>query len=273
MITKHSTYLFYYFYIQRNEGAIKYLNQKTIIMRYSVILFVSIITILVAGFKDETKAQNITNYYEVKTIHRDSSFYFYETPKILKESRLKHYSETMELFNFYLLNNYSDYDHSKLLNYMPDTVTIKKQFSKMLKKDKKFSNLFFKCFNKDYNSSIHIDSLLKITSRFYYLHRHGGNISFHVCATVNEVLELPQSDISPVYNAFCFCVMANMSRENKSKIMAKLTKGANNDITDVELNSLKNNNYLKVMESPFLRDEIFLQYNKMKEYLNFDIIE
>jgi|WetSurMetagenome_2_1015567.scaffolds.fasta_scaffold71023_2 hypothetical protein len=211
----------------------------------------------------------ITKFFRL-TINSKYHFQYAKPDSLLTDLRLSAFASNLWSFNMYLYANYSiaATKEDTLTSLLSDTNNLKSVYKSLLQNDSRFRNIFYTSFNKVAIPSISIDSIQKILSRFYYLHRlQNGNIVLHICATINDVLKMKQTEYSPYYNAFCYMIV----RDQKPFDILN-TDYLLPETDDYTLEATKNKNYETIIEHPQIRQMIINEYESKKQYLNFQVI-
>jgi len=244
-----------------------------------LICLISVFVISVNLFS-QIEGHQITDFFKLNFYPKDGSFGSYADSDSLKNSELEDFGKTMYAFSQYLLTNYTDAgkgeNEKEIEQVLPDTVKAVKIFNKYMEGDIVFSKLYFDFLEKKEIPAIHIDSLIDISCRFYYLHRlPNGRIVMHMCAGINEVKKLPQNEFSPYYNAFAYSVIRNCGSDGVewlSSFESDLVYTADSKISDAELERLKNKNYEVLKSSEDFKKNIINEYLRRNQFLNFKLI-
>lgn len=215
-----------------------------------------------------------TNYNNVQGI--------WIRPDSLKyHPKYKEFGAKMYNFLEYLLEHYSEFDYEYkqyLDSLLPDKKIIEKKFEDTLVNDTLLSSLFSNTIMRKKMGSVSIDTVQKIISRFFYLFRYSdgdnkGKLTWRICIGINEVLELPQNEKSPYINAFCWTIVRTNEKLmdyffNEMIMHNQLSE----DISDEKLNEINHINYAKTIGSEEVREIIISEYERLKEYLNFELV-
>lgn len=210
--------------------------------------------------------------------HGEEGMYLYSMPDSSSRNLKWPVRDTaLWAFDMYLFDNHAmalrrEQELEKLL---PDTTTIRERFRVMLEQDTAFAGIFRQAMPDNRVPDIRIDSLLRIAAHFYYLHRLDDGVTAHVCTGINRVKELPQTQGSPYYAAFCYQVIR--SQEDPFAILYRAKDAAGDSIwnamPDELLHKAEQDIYRHAAADPDLRKQLMDAYNIKKRYLNFSIVE
>jgi len=243
-----------------------------------VCLMISMTTAYQLSSQDYKNDKCFTDFFYIKIESaKDHSYLYYDVDSMRKDGYYNEKFSALWAFNNYLFTNYSNIlrKDSTMARMIPDTLAIQKQFKAYLNEDFRFKEIFDKVIKHQNITPIYIDSLLKIASRFFLVHRSNGHVVFHLCALINDVLSLEQSENSPYYNAFCFMTIRNNVKnwDFFNKAIEPFKAEINDSISNERLEEIKNAVFAYLAKDEELRNMLLNEYNKKKEYLNFEIIE
>lgn len=225
--------------------------------------------------------KNFQDFFTVRIVSgKNSPYLLYYADSMKNDSYYHEYCSAMWAFNEYLFSNYSCIpgNDSVIAKLIPDTTAVKEKFNALLTEDTGFRNIFEKAIEKKEVAPVKIDSLMKIASRFFLVHRSRGEIVQHLCSTINKVQSLHQNENSPYYNAFCFMAIWN----NNNHIFDLFDQAVkpyfgelwgSKPISDDRLEEIKNDVFNYFATDKELRNILLKEYNEKKSYLNFKIIE
>ena len=223
----------------------------------------------------------VSDFFKLYFYPKESgSIGYFPDPDSLKNSRMEKFGENMYACSQYLFTNYSYAgkieSREAIKKALPDTIQAVNIFNNYLDSDTLFRQLYVNFLKKKEIPAIHIDSFMNIACRFFYLHRlPNQKIVMHTCAGINESHKLPQNEFSPYYNAFAFSVIRNSGEKGVewlSSFESDLVYSADTQISDTELEKLRNQNYEILKSSEDFRKNIINEYLRRKEFLNFKLI-
>nr|WP_321454284.1 hypothetical protein [uncultured Carboxylicivirga sp.] len=249
-------------------------------MKYRLKIAIAVITLLSScNSNNQNKDIELSEFYRVYFEQRGDKMRLYtEADSLNANLQLKDFGNSMWAYNDYLFRNNSKtiklYSHFKSL--LPDTSAIKQEFKTSLKKDIEFKELFKQSLINKNIPSITIDSLSVIASRFYLVHRIRNQVYIHLCANINEVQSLEQNKFSPYYNAFCFMTirMNDEASDLASTLLTPYSAELDNqeNISDERFLEIKNEVFETASKNKQLQDVLIKEYNKKKEFLNFELV-
>jgi len=228
----------------------------------------------------QKEGYQISDFFKLNFYHQEDGLGFFEDADSLNNTDLEEFGNTMYAFSQYLLANYTDAGKRQnardIKQALPDTIGAAQVFNTYLERDTVFQKMYFDFLEKKEIPFIHIDKLVEIACRFYYLHRlENGKIVMHICARINEVKEMPQNKYSPYYNAFAYSVIRNSGCDDVdwlSSFESDLVYNADSAISNEELKHLKNKNYEVLKASQDFKKNIINEYLRRNQYLNFRLI-
>ena len=241
-------------------------------MKFSKLIILVLCLLQISKLNGQNNQPDITRFYKL-TINTKYNYQYVEPDSLLKNPKYSAYGSNMWAFNMYLFENYSiESSKSDLLDSLLfDTLNLRLKHNELLMKDIAFQKIFFDAYNKNPIPSIHVDSIQKIMARFFYLHRlPNRKIETHLCATINEVLKMNQTEYTPYYNAFCYMVLRNQKPFDKLNMY--ITTTLPQDIDDTLVEEARIKNYEILSKNPILRQMIIDEFESKKAFLNFTIL-
>ncbi|MGY6562471.1 MAG: hypothetical protein ACXITV_10220 [Luteibaculaceae bacterium] len=221
-----------------------------------------------------TAQDKVSDYYRLNFHNYQGVIDFYAEPDTISLNIDIEYGKQMFAFNVFLYEKYSRaakyQDNFYLL--LPDTNEIKLEHTTILNEDTAFSALYFNSLHGKEIPDIHLDTLLNIVSKFFYLHRENGRAFAHICAGINGLHELKDSQYSPYYYAFSFMVIYNERAILKLKsFVADLPLNFESEISEIDIQNAKEVVYENVLHDPEIKALLLETYYAKQEFLNFKI--
>lgn len=237
--------------------------------------------VIVLGYASafaQTAPQLPMDRYDVHFGEQEGEYYFYIAPDSLTGHAEWHPRDTaMWAFDLYLFDNYAEaaYDQYLWENLLPDTARVRSAFQHALGKDTAFAELYQGSFRPSNASIVHIDTLMRIAARFYYLHRTGTTgLDLHLCTGINRVKELTQDEDGSYYAAFCYQAIRDMDdpylyyRKAKEALPDPLYEDMPTDRILVAEQGL----YDLIAEDAGLREFLLAEYSRKKQWLCFQVV-
>jgi hypothetical protein len=176
----------------------------------------------------------------------------------------------------YLHSIYSDsYGLQFKLEYlMPDIEKIRSELNTSLNKDTAFQKIYMASIERSTVPAIHMDSLMPIAARFFYVHRMGQKVYQQICVGTNEVLEMPQTEFTPYYNAFCYMAIYGHDEPFSffQKAVGEQVEELRGPISDERLRYFTDMVYATLEKNEELRSLLVQEYEAKKEHLNFTLV-
>lgn len=180
-------------------------------------------------------------------------------------------------YHSYLFDNYAKvYDEDQdLLALLPDTVAMRTKFHALLDADTAFQRLYMRSIDYDTIRPLPLDSAMRITSHFFYLHRENGRPTVHICTGINEIKEMSGVSDHPQYAAFCYMVIREM--EDPYALLGQVIEPYRAELKenppDERLSELEHVVYDTLARSSELRKAVLDTYGRKAEYLNFKLLK
>jgi hypothetical protein len=217
-----------------------------------------------------------SDFYNLVFYTEDGKVGFYETPIEEHENpKFSAFASNMKGYLVYLISNYSELPKSnvELEELLPDSIKIKEHFEELLNKDDSFNKILFNVYKRKEIPPVHVDSILKKISRFYYVHSSRGVSTAHLCAGINGIKEFKHDESSPYYDAFSFMVIYNdFGMKKFSQSLEPIRSELNKSIPEERVLEIRNKVYEFILNDIEMRNYIIKEYNDKKEYLNFKLV-
>lgn len=243
----------------------------------SILLLISIVVAIGASAQEFWTGDRFSDLFTVRMIGDEGDQYLsFDPDSMLADPNLSARCTALWPALMYLHSMHSDaYGlQFKLEEWIPDIERIRNELNASLDRDTAFQKIYLAAINRSIVPPIHVDSLMKIVSRFFYVHRSEGKVVQHVCVGINEVLELPQTQHTPFYNAFAYQAVHRLDdpfgfiREAVGDDVEELRR----PITDERLRYFTERVYSFLEKNDELRDHVIKEYEATKEHLNFQMI-
>ncbi|MEO8734595.1 MAG: hypothetical protein ABI373_09715, partial [Flavobacteriales bacterium] len=166
-------------------------------------------------------------------------------------------------------------EDQQLLAILPDTIAMRKQFHGSLTADTAFQRIYMRSIEPQELEPLPLDSALRITAHFFYLHRLHGNPTMHICTGINKVKEMSEAVDHPYYAAFGYMVIRDM--EDPDALFYQAMKPFDDELkvnpSDERLIEMQHAVYDTLAHSPELRKAVLDTYEQKSRYLNFKLVK
>ena len=237
-----------------------------------------LILVIAVLFTQATKAQDLPSLFTFKVDkHDDRRYASFEPDSVPTDTKLRLRCAALWNYHDYLYQNYANASMkgSVMRALYPDSVAIRRQFRKYLEADTAFTALYLRSFQSDRIAPLHIDSALRIASRFFYVHRVDGDPTVHFCIGINKVKEMGDTYTHPHHAAFCYMALREMDdalalyKAVRGPFAEEVKKG----VSDLRLVEIEHEIYERIAALPELRDLLLGSYQRKAKYLTFDLRE
>lgn len=192
-------------------------------------------------------------------------------------ARLEARFSALWAYHAYLYDNYAEAfkREGDLLKLLPDQKAVRNRYDELLMADTAFQRLLAPSLDGPRVAPLHIDSALRITAHFYYVHREGKKVVTHVCTGFNRVQVLGTSFDAAHHAAFGYMVVRNMQDPYSPymPVIEPYREEMRDGPTDERVKELEQLVYERMAQSPELRTAIITEYERNKEYLPFELVQ
>ena len=180
-------------------------------------------------------------------------------------------------YHAYLYDNYAEAfrRERELLKLLPDTHAVRAGYDDLLLADTAFQRLMAPSLHGTRVAPLHIDSAMRITAHFYYVHREGEKVVTHVCTGFNRVLDLGTSFDAAHHAAFGYMVVRNMDDPYApyTPVIEPFRQEMRADPSDERVKELEQLVYERMAQSAELRAAIIAEYERKAAYLPFELVK
>jgi hypothetical protein len=180
-------------------------------------------------------------------------------------------------YHAYLYDNYAEAfrRERELLKLLPDPHAVRAGYDELLLADTAFQRLMEPSLRGTRVAPLHIDSAMRITAHFYYVHREGEKVVTHVCTGFNRVLDLGTSFDAAHHAAFGYMVVRNMDDPYAPflPMFDPYREEMRANPSDERIKEVELLTYEQMALSPALREALIAEYERKAAYLAFELVK
>ncbi len=179
-------------------------------------------------------------------------------------------------YHAYLYDNYSEAfsRERELLKLLPDSHAVRAGYAMLLMADTTFQRLMAPSLHGTRVAPMHINSAMRITAHFYYVHREGEKVVTHVCTGFNRVMDLGTSFDAAHHAAFGYMVVRNMEDPYAPflPVLDPYREEMRANPTDERIKEVELLTYEEMAKSTELREALIAEYERNAEHLPFELV-